>query len=145
MLSMKNRLLGGAARIARFGRERSGSITVEMGFAAIAFTMLLTGVISFGSILFIQANMMNAARDTARSIAVGSLAATTTAAKPYAEARMVNWGITYTVTPSTAVIAGVTDVTVEISAPMSQAALIDYMNLFGSKTVRARVSMRSET
>jgi hypothetical protein len=142
MMRLKDRLFGLGARIARFGRHEGGAIAAEMALAAIAFTMLVTGVVSFGGILFIQANMMNAARDTARSLAVGDI--TAGQAQAYAEARMVNWGIDYTVTP-TMPAGGSTDVIVDITAPMSQAALIDYMNLFGSQTIRARVSMRSES
>jgi Flp pilus assembly protein TadG len=143
MLGMGIRLLGSAARLVRFGRDRRGSITIEMGFAAIAFTMLVTGVDSFGSILFVQANMMNAARDTARSMAVGAIAGTQPAAQTYATARMINWGIVYTVVPTyPGAIGG--DVVIEITAPMSDAALIDYLNLFGGKTLRAKVTTRRE-
>jgi Flp pilus assembly protein TadG len=93
-MRFRDRLLGGLARCR--GDER-GVISIEMALSAIAFVMLVTGVISFGSILFIQANMMNAARDTARSLAVGEIQSTD--AQTYAEARMVDFGFAYVVTP----------------------------------------------
>jgi Flp pilus assembly protein TadG len=142
MTRFKESLLGGLRRIGRCGRDRRGVISIEMALSAIAFVMLVTGVISFGSILFIQANMMNAARDTARSLAVGEIA--DTQAQTYAEARMVDFGFAYTVTP-TMPTGGSQDVIVEITAPMSGAALVDYLGLFTSQTLRARVSMRAES
>jgi Flp pilus assembly protein TadG len=142
MMRFKDRLLACGARIVRCRRDERGVISIEMALSAIAFVMLVTGVISFGSILFIQANMMNAARDTARSLAVGEIQSTD--AQTYAEARMVDFGFAYVVTP-TMPAGGSQDVVVEITAPMSGAALIDYLGLFASQTLRARVAMRSET
>ena len=142
-MRLKDRLLGCARRIERCRRDQRGVISIEMALSAIAFVMLVTGVISFGSILFIQANMMNAARDTARSLAVGEI--TSGQAQTYAEARMVDFGFAYVVTPTMPNPPTNLDVVVEITAPMSGAALVDYLGLFASQTLRARVSMRTES
>lgn len=123
---------GGAAR------DERGSVAVEMGLCSIFFAMLITGMISFGSAFFIQGNMADAARDTARRLALGQI--TTGQADSFAQNRLVNWGMTYTVTATN----DGTDATVQITVPAADAAIVDYMGLF-TGNLRASVTMPVES
>ena len=118
--------------------NESGSVAIEMGFASIAFVSLLTGIISFGSLYLVQGNMNDAARDTARRIATGELVPGQ--AQTHAEDRLVNWGMNYTVVASN----DGTETAVEISVPMNEAALVDFLGIL-TGTLRARVTFPSET
>lgn len=105
---------------------------------SVIFVMLISGMISFGSIFFIQGNMADAARDTARRVALGQI--TPDQANDFAQDRLVNWGMTYTVTATN----DGTDATVQISVPTADAAIIDYMGMF-SGNLRASVTMPVES
>ena len=121
-----------------FAKRKDGSVSVEMGVAAIMFVTLITGLISFGSLFFVQGNMGDAARDTVRRMATGQL--TESEAETYAQNGLVNWGMTYTVTATN----DGTDATVNITVPMGQAALIDFLGLF-TGTLSASVTMPVES
>lgn len=121
-----------------FAKSKDGSISVEMGFATILFTTLLTGVISVGSLFFVQGSMADAARDSVRRVATGEM--TTTQAETYAEGKLINWGMTYLVTATN----DGTDATVRITVPMGEAALIDFLGLF-TGNLAATVTMPVET
>jgi Flp pilus assembly protein TadG len=121
-----------------FARRKDGSVSIEMGFATIVFVTLLTGLIGFGSVFFVQGSMADAARDTVRRVATGQM--TTAEAQTYAQGHLINWGMTYTVTATN----DGTDATVQISVPMSQAALIDFLGLF-TGNLAASVTMPVES
>jgi len=121
-----------------FLRHERGSVAVEMGMCSILFVLLITGMISFGSVFFIQGHMADAARDTARRVAMGQM--TPDQAESFAQGRLVNWGMTYTVTASN----DGTDATVQISVPTAQAAIVDYLGLF-SGNLSATVTMPVES
>ncbi len=88
--------------------------------------------------------MADVARDTARRAAVGELAQAE--AEQFAQDRLLNWGVTYTVavTLPDPNDSNDTDVDVQISLPMSQVALIDLLGLFQSGTLTATVTAREE-
>ncbi len=121
-----------------FARHEEGSIAIEMGMSSIFFVMLISGMVSFGSVFFIQGHMADAARDTARRVALGQLSPTE--ANSFAQNRLVNWGMTYSVTTTN----DGTDATVVITVPTAQAAIIDYMGLF-SGNLSASVTMPVES
>ncbi len=118
--------------------DETGSVAIELGLTSIFFVTLLTGIISFGSLYFVQGNMSDAARDTARRIATGELAPEQ--AQTHAEDRLVNWGMNYTVVASN----DGTEAAVEISVPMNEAALVDFLGML-TGTLRARVTLPSES
>lgn len=120
------------------GKSTEGSVSIEMGVSAIVFVTLITGLISFGSLFFVQGNMGDAARDTVRRLATGEL--TTVEAEIYAQTGLVNWGMTYSVTATN----NGTNATVSISVPMGEAALIDFLGIF-SGTLSASVTMPVES
>ena len=122
-----------------FARNQDGSISVEMGFATILFVTLLTGVISVGSLFFVQGSMSDAARDAVRRLATGEM--TKAEAEAYAQNKLINWGMTYTVTAD----KDGTDATVNITVPMGEAALINYLDVFSSGELAATVTMPDES
>ena len=106
--------------------------------SSIVFITILTGLISFGSLFFIQGSMGDAARDTVRRMATGQL--TDGEAETYAQGGLVNWGMTYDVQA----INDGTDAKLTITVPMSDAALIDFLGIF-SGTLSATVTMPVES
>jgi hypothetical protein len=106
---------------------------------------VLTGIIQFGAVLFIQHNMGEVARESARRVAVGAM--TQTQAEQFVDDTLVNWGTTFdvavTVVPDPADPTE-SDVDVVITAPMSEVALIDILGVFKGRTLRAASTMRVE-
>ena len=118
--------------------DQRGVAALEFAFILPFFLLMVTGIIQFGAVYFLQNNMASVAQDTARRVAVGEL--TTTTGKSYAEGKLINWGVSYTVN----VTEPGSDVVVDISAPMSEAALIDLHSLFDGKTLTAQSTARKE-
>ena len=147
---MKTRL-NPALKVALFRPMRATRCLVrscwrsERGVAAIEFAivvpfvlLVLAGIIQFGFALFLQSHVADIARDTARRVAVGDFEQAE--AVQFAQDSLLNWGVTYTV----AVTLPDPDVVVQISLPMSQAALIDLLGVFQSGTLSATVTAREE-
>ena len=147
---MKTRL-NPALKVALFRPMRATRCLVrscwrsERGVAAIEFAivvpfvlLVLAGIIQFGFVLFLQSHVADVARDTARRVAVGEFEQAE--AVQFAQNSLLNWGVTYTV----AVTLPDPDVVVQISLPMSQAALIDLLGVFQSGTLTATVTARGE-
>ena len=88
--------------------------------------------------------MTNVARETSRRIAVGELAQADAAGS--AQQALVNWGVTYAVSVGTTNVGGGNqDITVAISLPMAEAALMDVLGVFQSGNLTAAVTMRQES
>jgi Flp pilus assembly protein TadG len=115
-------------------------MAVEFAIIAPVFLFLVLGVIQFASIMFMQNNMLNAAREAARQVAVG--AQTPTQAQTTAQNLLAGWPLTFNIL----VVEGGTpiNVTATISTPMDRAGIIDMIGLTG-RTLRAQVVMRKET
>ena len=130
----------GRSFVKAFKKNDQGSVSIEMGFATIVFTTLLAGMVSFGSLFFVQGSMADAARDTVRRMATGEM--TPVEAQTYAQSNLITWGasVLYTVTATN----DGTDATVDISVPMADAALIDFLGIF-SGDLRASVTMPVES
>ncbi len=88
--------------------------------------------------------MTNVARETSRRVAVGELAQADAAGS--ARQALVNWGVTYqvSITPSSAG-GGNQNITVAISLPLREAALMDVLGVFQSGNLTAAVTMRQES
>ena len=121
-----------------FAKREDGSVTIELGFAIIVFTSMLTGLISFGSLFFIQGSMGDTARDAVRRVATGEM--TISEAQTYAQGELIDWGMTYSVTATN----DGTDATVNITVPMSDAALVDFLGIFSGE-LAATVTMSVES
>ena len=109
--------------IGSYWRDRGGASAVEFALVAPLLIGLLLGIIQYGSLFLVQTRMTDAARDTARRLAVGDLT-NESDAEDYALAQLADWSATFT---ATAVLpaAGDSDVSVIIAVPMAEAALIN--------------------
>jgi Flp pilus assembly protein TadG len=115
-------------------RSRSGAAAVEFAIVLPIFLMILFGIIQFGSLMFLHGNMLNAARDTVRRMSVGELTAAT--APAHAQTYLADWGLTFTVAAN-----DVGDVSVQISVPTADAAIVNFPvtwpgNLVADATMR---------
>ncbi len=119
-------------------RSERGVAAIEFAIVVPFVLLLLAGIIQFGFVLFLQSHVADVARDTARRVAVGEFEQAE--AVQYAQDSLLNWGVTYTV----AVTLPDPDVVVQISLPLSQAALIDLLGVFQSGTLSATVTAREE-
>ncbi len=125
-------------------RSERGVAAVEFALVLPIVLLVLSGIIQFGFVLFLQSHVADVARETARRAAVGELAQAE--AEQFAQDSLLNWGVTYSVavTPPDPNDPNDTDVDVQISLHMSQAALIDVLGLFQSGTLTAAVTAREE-
>ena len=125
-------------------RNERGVAAIEFALAIPIVLLVLSGIIQFGFVLFLQSHVADVARDTARRAAVGELAQAE--AEQFAQDRLLNWGVTYSVAVTLPVPndPNDTDVDVQISLPMSQVAMIDLLGLFQSGTLTATVTARAE-
>ncbi len=125
-------------------RDRDGAAAVEFAFILPILLLLFSGIVQFGSIMFLENHMTNVARETTRRVAVGEL--TQADAEGSAQQALVNWGVTYQVSvTSSSAGGGNDDITVAISLPMREAALMDVLGVFQSGNLSAAVTMRQES
>ena len=54
--------------------DRDGAAAVEFAFILPILLLLFSGIVQFGSIMFLENHMTNVARETSRRVAVGELA-----------------------------------------------------------------------
>ncbi len=99
--------------------------------------ILLTGIIQMGLVFFAQHNMRSVSQETARLVAVGEL--TTDEGETYVAGHLIDWGMAYTVS----VQQVGDDIVVDISVPLSDVALIDYLGLFKEGDLTAQSTMRA--
>ena len=133
------------AVILRPWRDEHGVAAVEFAFVIPILALILTGIIQLGALLFLQSNMGDVARDTARRLAVGDIDAAD--ARSYAERYLVDWaGGNFTVTTSMPDPADPNDrdITVQISVPMADASLVDILGIFQTGAMTAASTMRQE-
>ncbi len=116
-----------------------GVAAVEFAIAIPFVLLVLAGIIQFGFVLFLQSHLADVARETARRVAIGEFEQAE--AVQFAQDSLLDWGVTYTVAVT---FPNPDDVDVQISLPMSQAALIDLLGLFQSGTLTATVTAREE-
>ena len=135
----------GAWLASQRGRWNSGVAAVEMAVAAPILITMLMGIIQLGAIFFLHNNMGNAAREASRALAIGSIS-TQSEVQSLVQGRLVNWGVAFTVatTLPDPTDPDDTDYTVTVSAPMSEAAIIDFLGLFENRTLQSSVTMRED-
>ena len=131
-------------------RDRDGAAAVEFAFILPILLLLFSGIVQFGSVMFLENHMTSVARETSRRVAVGELAEADAASS--AQQALINWGVNYDVSVATvATVAtvdvggGNQDIAVAISLPMREAALIDLLGVFQSGNLTAVVTMRQES
>ena len=145
-----------AVGVRRFVLSRCGASAAEFAFVFPVFMLCLFGITAFASTLFIENNMVNAARESVRQMAVleapgdgtdvqcdAQQAQTVGTAEYVACSYLTFWGTDFTVNASTDCPAE-DKATVEITLDASQAAVMDVFGFFNGKTLSAEVSMRKE-
>ena len=126
------------------GRDQRGAAAVEFAFIMPILLLMFSGILQFGSVMFLENHMTNVAREASRRVAVGEL--TEADAATMVQGALVNWGVTYQVSIATVDAGdGNQDVTVAISLPLSDAALMDVLGLFETGNLSTSVSMRMES
>jgi hypothetical protein len=148
--------------VRRFVLSRSGASAAEFALVFPVFMLCLFGITAFASTLFIENNMVNAARESVRQMAVhhdtpfnaSDVVQCDAAAAPADEdekesaeyiacSYLESWGTDFTVDASWGCPA-VDKATVEIRLDASQAAIMDVFGFFNGKQLTAKVSMRKE-
>ncbi len=132
---------------------RSGTSSVEFVLVVPLVMLFLFGIISFGSVLYIQSNMLNAARDAVRRMVVAEVigngvavhcgSETLGSAEVVACAYLATWGTNFQIT-ATDQCPFEQDATVKITTSASSAALADVFGFFNGRTLSAKVTMRKE-
>ncbi len=122
----------------RAWRNERGVAAIEFAFVVPVLVIMLTGIIQFGAILFVQQNMGHVSRETARRLIVGDL--TTAQAPQFVQDRLVNWGASYSVNAT----EPNGDFRVEITVPVAEVSLVDVLGLFQSGELSAVTIMRPE-
>ncbi len=151
------RATGGRARAAiLFASSRDGAAASEFVLVLPVFILCLFSIVAFATALFMENNMVNAAREAVREMAVTeasfSLGAVTCdsdeaaildSAEYVACTYLTFWGTDFLVDASDECPAE-DKATVRISVDASQAALMDIFGFFEGKMLRAEVTMRKE-
>jgi Flp pilus assembly protein TadG len=145
-----------AVGVRRFVWSRCGASAAEFALVFPIFMLCLFGITAFASTLFIENNMVNAARESVRQMAVleapftaGAVQCDAPQAQVVGSAEYVActyltfWGTDFTVNASTDCPAE-DKATVQITLDASQAAVMDVFGFFNGKTLSAEVSMRKE-
>lgn len=125
-------------------KRRRGVATVELALVALLLFAMLFGIIEFGSIFYVRHNMVQAARETARRLAVQDGVATPMVAVDNLESRFPSVNFSINVQQPASPAAADQDVTVTITAPLSEAAIVDPLGVLSAQTLRAEVTMRKE-
>ena len=128
--------------IASFARHTNGTASVEFVIVLPVLTLFLFGIIQFGSVLYVQNNMENAAREAARSMSVGETSiATPGSAEAYALNYMTNPNFPFAVTATEPTSE---QVQVQITLPATHIVFGDMFGLWSGKNLTATVTMRKE-
>ena len=132
------RLLQGTSD-ALLRRDERGASAVEFALVLPFLIMLLLGIIQYGSLFLVQTRMNDAARDTARRLAVGDLKTESDAAA-HARALLADWSAPFTAVASLPRPPD-HDVSVTITVPMQRAALLDLVNIGMDGELKAEFHM----
>jgi hypothetical protein len=139
----RTRLLPAISRAGQacVGRDERGVTAVEFAFVAPILLLLCIGVMQLGMLMFTQNSMQHVAREASRRLAVGEMVTADVAA--WAAGELPRWlsGAATTVTGPTVADPGIR---VAISAPMTEAAIVDPLGLFAGRTLSAEAAARAE-
>jgi Flp pilus assembly protein TadG len=126
-------------KVRRLWAHDDGAAAVEMALVLPFALLLLMGIIQFGALFYLQNTMVSVANDILRRVAVGEL--TEAAAETAAQDRLADWNATFVVDVDEPTA---NEVRITISAPMSDAAIIDFGHFIGADNVTAQATMRKE-
>ena len=142
----------------RLAGAAGGGAAAEFAIVVPVLLIILFGITAFASTLFIQNNMVNAAREAARHLAVDNTASFDggDVVCGSAEAQVVNsaesvacdylafWGAQFTILVQSACPTD-PKATVLISTPAPGAAVMDVFGFFEGKALQAAITMRRES
>ncbi len=144
---------GRVGAVRRLLRCTSGISSVEFAIILPVLMMFLFSIIAFGTALYANVNMENAAREAVRRMAVAEVsglgvpvtctsaqALDTTTAEFRACTYLVDWP-NFLVTAATGVCP---EVIVTVTVPAEEVALGDIFGFFNGRTLTAEVIMRQE-
>ncbi len=130
-------------------KDKSGANAVEFAIVVPVLLLIVLGIIQFGIILFTYNNMVQAAREAARTLAVQETTAAD--AQTIALNQLGFSGLAFTVTicepagpTCSAPLDPASDVSVMITVPLSEATIVDILGLFSTGDLQATVTMRKE-
>ncbi len=128
-------------------KDESGSNAVEFATVAPVVLLIVLGIMQFGMIFFTYNNMVQAAREATRTLAVQET--TAAEAQTIALNQLAFSGLPFTVTicePATVPCASdpLSSVSVTIAVPLSEATIVDILGLFSTGDLEATVTMRKE-
>ncbi len=128
-----------------FARRRAGTAALEFAIVVPVLITLLFGVIQFGAVVFVQNNMVNAAREGARRIAAADI--TPTEAQTLMEGMLASWALSfsYSITMPNPADPNDRDIIVQVTVPAADAAIVSFPPIFTSGNVVAQVTMRQES
>jgi len=121
------------------GLDERGSIAIEFALIAPIMLTLAAGTMQFGWLIHVQNTMLDATRNVARSVSVGSV--TVADAEDALIDELDNYPYSFDVDAS----ESADDVTVSITLPSEDAALVDFGTMFEGWTLSAAVTMPKET
>jgi Flp pilus assembly protein TadG len=125
-------------------RIRRAIVAVEMALVLPLLLLVLVGSIQYGAIFYLKNNMVSAAREGARRIAV--LDGTAAQGQQTAVNYLAGWALPFTFTVHTPTSTTDTDVWVEIAVPCTSAApMLTAFGLVPSGDLKARATMRKES
>lgn len=121
--------------------QRSGSALLEFALALPVLLFVLLGIMEFASVFFVRHAILHAAREASRSYAIGE--STQAEAESLALSQLSAIGADFGASASPQSDSSV-ERWVEVSLPISQAALGDPLNVLGTSDLTVRVTMRRE-
>lgn len=131
-------------RLRRAPRKERGIAVVEMALLLPLLILMLFGTVHFAGLFFLQNNMVNAARDAARRLAVEEM--TQGQAETFIEEQLDAWPAEFTITidmpdPLNPLDR---DIEVDILVAIADASLIDFIGGLQEGNLNAHVVMRKE-
>lgn len=133
------RLIGLSGRLRR---DERGAVLVEFSLLAPVMMLLLFGIVQFGMLFSIHSTMLNAARESARAVAVEG--ASESQGRNLANRRLAAWGSLPFQVDVIRPTPPARDVIVEIAVPMEAAAIVDVLGLFNGREMTVETVMRTE-
>lgn len=128
------------AKLRAIAGDTRGAAMAEFAVVVAILLSLVFGVFQYGTLFFVWNNMFDAAREGARSLAVGEW--NETEAEAGATAMLVDWPSGYTVVAQDTATTGTNQVRVVITVAGSEAAIVNLLPT--PAELRAEVVMRKE-
>jgi len=137
-------------------KDENGAPMVEFALVLPVLLLIFFGIIQFGFIMFTYNNMVQAAREAARTLAVQETNVTEVQQVALNQMGFFS-GLTFTITACEPVVMTpphgpacappldpASDVSVKITVPFSEAAIVDILGFFSTGDLEATVTMRKE-